>query len=402
MHAVGITLLTLSLALAGCHQPDGDQAPAPRFLDGTLGAWPHPNTPQLLLGAAGEAPVALIPGSSPDALAVFPEPGLPSQQVELAGLPSIRAVLPTRQGAMAVGYRSLLPLGLDGRPTDEPRALDPSAKQGLAWTTFAGGLANVSLDTGEEDSLTVQRLDLEGGLTGTTELATQRRVRSPGLAALSEDLLLVVWVSTGVPVVISDPSTEPPSAHVPNPAMTPEQENALREDALTIALVDAQGALVAEPRDIYQPGLGGALYSCAVQARPGGGALLAWGDSTPGPWSVYAMVIDAQGQPRQPGRINRGERKDALDIALPVGGEGRWVSWGSGIHWGMFERSGVGRVALRQLVPGEPVLSFAADGSVESHAVALTTRGTLVVAGVEKDGSYSVRTGFFPHTPESP
>ncbi len=385
-------LFAFGLPLLGCHGRTQTPEPPPSFVDDPLLAWPHKSPPILRVGTTGQSSLAVVPQARPARLWVYGQPGTEPESLDVTGLSWIHSVLTTERGALAVGHPGFVELDAAGRPTANVVELDLSEEPVQAWALFAGGLAGLSGKPGG-DTIHVQRFARDGRSLGSTPITSSRNIRSPVLASLSPDLLAVVWVSSGLPSDIVAPG------ETPLEVLTVEQENALSKPELVLALLDAEGTLASEPRGIYKPGLGGTLLDCTVQSRPAGGALLAWGDSTPGRWSVYAMVIEASGDPRKPARVNGGERRDALDIALPAGGEGRWISWGTGIHWGMFERSGTGRVALRHLVPGEPPRIFEGRGSVESHGVAISAQGVLVVTGVLEGEDYDVRGEHFPPLP---
>ena len=337
--------------------------------------------------------VVAVPGSDPPCLARFDQVGVEHSCIDLPDIGTLRDVLRVDGGLLAVGYDKAQALGPAGQALGEPFALDAAATEARAWASFAGGLASIS--PGDDDtSLLVRRFDARGALLGTTELSDLRSIFSPVLVPLSDELLLVAWSAGGLPpvrLVVDAPSTPQEEG-----TRTMEQEIALHNPGIMGAVIAADGSIVQPPHFIHQAAPGGTIHTPVAQARPDGGALLAWGDSSLKRWSVFALELSAGGSIGPVQWVNRGERTDALGIALPAGGDGRWVSWGTGIHWGMFDRRGVGQVALQRLGSTEPPRIFDADGSIESHAVAMSPEGVLVIAGVHREDQYHVVAERFP------
>ncbi len=362
-----------------------------------IGSSKELNAPRLVVGATPERLLAVLPGTDPPELLLFDADGAPAERMPLPGLGRIHQLLSTAQGAIVIGSGGLQHLDAQAQPAGPPITPDPGWALVGTWIVQGDTLVGIGIQR-PENRIHVLRMDLQGQVLGHTNFAPDRRPDSASIAPLSDERVLLAWTGSGFPVGTTEAERQAVLDLAPGELRSQEsftEEHHRTTTRIELAILDRSRGLLVGPATVYTPAPGGVLHSCSLQGRPGGGATLAWRDSTPGSWSLITAGFDESGILDPPHQVHPRELQDMLDQAFPPGGAGQWVSWGHGIHWGLFARRGVGSVALKRVDGSGERLLFEAPGSVESHAAAILDERVLVVAGAQAEEGYQVWSGVF-------
>lgn len=155
------------------------------------------------------------------------------------------------------------------------------------------------------------------------------------------------------------------------------------DDMLAVE-VDATGRILREPKSVHRVKLGGALHGAVAAPTRQGGALVVWQDSSPGPWQAMAIEFDPSGAAGPARQVSRTGGDNTHPHVL-FDGERNWVTWKSGIRWGVLAASGKGSVSMRAYGENTPTSTYRFPGSVESYSVDCL-HGRCVVAGGVREG----------------
>ncbi len=315
-----------------------------------------------------KSPPLLVTGSTDDRFLASFEKSLyvwdrEGQQVgEPQPLPfTVRELFPTASGALAVGREGFIPVGMDGR-AQAPIGIE-HGQEGIYWAfaIIQGKILVVSADMNKE--LFVQTYERNGKTFGLP--ITFRRPQFGTVlaaSAIAHENFVLVW----------------------------EEDR-----ALYAAIIAPDGQVVKSPFEIYAVGKGGALQRGSAQPQGDGGVLVAWQDSSPGPWSVMTLLIKPDGTVDRTVRLNPHEKTDATKVCIPHGGSGRFVAWISGMHWGAFSSvSGQGHVAWQELNAQKPQGLLEAKGSIEASSMAMYQGQALALGAVRQASAEGNTLGY--------
>lgn len=333
-------LVLAMIGMSGC-----DKGPPVVALEQLVGTSPLKSPPLLVTGSTERRFLATFEKQ----LYVFDLEGRPvgdPQPVPFV----VREIYPTSAGAVAVSREGLLSIEQDG--TVQSPVMFSQTQDGIYWA-FAQGKEEIlvaSVDPHKE--LTIEFYGYDGSRRGE-RVRVQRPQFGAVLAAslLGQDQYVLVW-----------------------------EEGR----SLYAAIVSPQGHMVKPPFEMYAVGRGGALQRGYAQPQSNGSVLISWQDSSPGPWSVMALIMKPDGTVERNFRLNINEKTDATRVSIPQGGKGQWVAWISGEHWGQFSVSGQGSVALQSLENANPNLIFQAKGGISTFSMVMKEDKAFTLGAVRQ------------------
>ena len=318
--------------------------------------------PVLAAGYAGSRFVAAWATEEGVAVRPLDEAGSPTVRHLIPELRQVTQILPAGDGALVVGDDQVVRLDANGTPQGPPVSL-VGGPPGIyrAYALGADRLAVVTTDPAASPGQVHFRLYDLAGNPGhpLSSLVTipggPGRPHEVALVRLGTGEYLLVWIDDG---------------DVPS---------------LVTATIDDQGRVVRDPRTIYQAKPGGSLTSCSAAPTPEGNALVVWQDSSPGPWEILAVRVGSSGPLELAKPVSPDDGRDDLAPGALFSGRRNLVVWQSGIHSGLFERSGRGRVSLVELGASQRVATYDAPGSVEAFSAAAHEDRLVIVAAVPEE-----------------
>ena len=349
-------LLLVMLGLTGC-----EEAPPIVLLDQSVGASPLKSPPFLVSGSTEQRFLAVFDNN----LYVW---NLEGQRVGARQrLPfSVNEIFPTNTGALAVGREGFIAIDMNGT-TQAAFGFEHDPER-IYWAVAVGKEEIFVTSAGLQHDITVKVYHLDGHRIGPPFHFVRPKFGTILAASrLGDENYVLVW----------------------------EEDRSLYAEILS-----KEGQRVREPFLLYSVGKGGALQRGSTQRREDGSVLVAWQDSSPGPWSVMALIIKPDGAVEIIGRVNPQESTDATRVSIPRGANGRAVAWVSGTHWGKFAVSGQGRVLVQAVYAHSPAYLFQASGSVQSFSMAMRNARALVLGSVRQTTAedhtlgYNVYAGF--------
>ena len=350
-------LLLAMVGMSGC-----EEGPPVFPVEQLVGSSPLKSPPLLVTGSTSQRWLA----SFDKQLYVFDMEGNPVGDPQLIPF-TVREFFLTPTGALAVSREGFIPIDRDGI-VQAPIEVEPHP-EGIYWAFAQGNEGILVVSAALNKELTAHVYQLDGQKTGSPIILTRPTFGTVLTAsALQDGSYVMVW-----------------------------EEGR----SLYAAKISSDGQLLKDPFEIYAVGKGGALQRGFAQLQDNGSVLVAWQDSTPGPWSVMTLILKPDGTVEDVRRINPQEKKDATRVSLSTGGQGQMVSWISGTHWGAFSVSGQGQVAIQRFDALRPHSLMVAKGSIESFSMAMQEEKVLVMGAVrqasadDKTLGYQVYSGVF-------
>ena len=272
----------------------------------------------------------------------------------------LREIFETPSGALAVGREGLLPIDHDGMSL--PPVKFPRVGEGMYWAFAMGDERILIARAGMNKELTAEFYRTDGQHYGEPVVLSRPKLGTVlAAAAFGIGNFVMVW----------------------------EEER-----SLYATILSDEGQVIKPPYQIYTVGRGGALQRAFAQTQASGSVLLTWQDSTPGPWSVMTLVIHPDGKVDVAFRLNHEEKTDTTRVTLPQEGQGQWVAWISGTHWGQFSVSGQGSVVLQGLKNKNPNLIFQAKGGIDAFSMAMKDEKAFVVGAVRQASPQDQTLGY--------
>jgi hypothetical protein len=262
----------------------------------------------------------------------------------------VKKIVYTDAGALAVGREGFIPIDKKGA-VQTPLMFEKNLG-GMYWTMALGEKDIFVASAGLEHDLTVQVYQFDGQSLGLPYHFVRPKFGTILTSSrLGVESYVLVWEEDG---------------------------------SLYAMIFSNEGHLLRESFPLYSVGKGGALQRGFAQRRADSSVLVAWQDSSPGPWSVMALIINPDRAVRTIGRVNLKESTDATRVSIPNGGNGQLVAWISGTHWGKFAVSGRGRVLVHAVDKPTPAFLCEASGSIQSFSVAMQGSRALVLGTVRQ------------------